>query len=94
MARRDNVTMELPGIARRRGRPATGKAKPASVRQAAYRRRRQEEKADPAEFVLLVTKYPALLSLTADQIRAIRAIPVHLARDFYAGRLLALEFKA
>jgi len=40
MARRDAQTMELPGIPKRRGRPATGKAKTAAQRMREYRRRK------------------------------------------------------
>jgi len=41
MARRDTLTMELPGVPKRRGRPATGKAKTGAQRQAAYRQRQK-----------------------------------------------------
>lgn len=41
MARRDSLTMELPGLKRRVGRPATGKAKSNAQRQAAYRTRQR-----------------------------------------------------
>lgn len=37
--RKDEVTMELPGVAKRRGRPATGKAATGANRMAAYRAR-------------------------------------------------------
>jgi phage-related tail fiber protein len=37
--RKDEVTMELPGVAKRRGRPATGKAATGASRMAAYRAR-------------------------------------------------------
>lgn len=37
--KRDKVTATLPGVAAKRGRPATGKAKTAAERQAAYRQR-------------------------------------------------------
>lgn len=43
MARRDSLTMELPGLKRRVGRPATGKAKTNAQRQAAHRARRAIE---------------------------------------------------
>jgi len=39
MARQDDLTMELPGIKRRVGRPSTGKAKSGAKRQAQYRER-------------------------------------------------------
>jgi len=39
MARRDNLTMELPGIKKRPGRPATGKAKTGAQRMREYRAR-------------------------------------------------------
>lgn len=35
-----DATMTLPGVARRRGRPATGKAKTAAQRMREYRQRR------------------------------------------------------
>lgn len=37
--RKDDVTMELPGVVKRRGRPPTGKAMSAAERQAARRAR-------------------------------------------------------
>ncbi len=37
--RKDDVTAELPGVPKRRGRPATGKAMTAAQRQAARRAR-------------------------------------------------------
>jgi len=36
---KDVMTMELPGVSRRRGRPATGKAKTGAQRQRAFRNR-------------------------------------------------------
>lgn len=42
MARRDDLTLDLPGVARRRGRPATGKAKTGAQRQKAYRQRQKQ----------------------------------------------------
>jgi len=42
MARKDNVTVELPGLPPRRGRPATGKAKSGAERQRAYRKKLRE----------------------------------------------------
>ena len=44
MARKDNgLTLELPGIARRRGRPCTGNALTGAQRQKAYRARLRAE---------------------------------------------------
>jgi len=41
MARKDNgLTMELPGVPKRRGRPSTGKAMSNAERQKAFRQRR------------------------------------------------------
>lgn len=37
MARKDDVTTELPGVPKRPGRPSTGKAKSGAERMAAYR---------------------------------------------------------
>lgn len=37
--RKDDVTAELPGLPKRRGRPPTGKAMSAAERQKAYRKR-------------------------------------------------------
>jgi hypothetical protein len=46
MARKDNgLTLELPGITKRRGRPSTGKAKTGAQRQAAYRAKRMSVEA-------------------------------------------------
>lgn len=58
MARKDNgQTLELPGIARRRGRPSTGKAKTGKQRTAEYRARLRAEHAEQqAEFPSRVTK--------------------------------------
>lgn len=42
MTRKDDVTQELPGVPRRRGRPPTGTAKSGASRQAAYRQRLKE----------------------------------------------------
>lgn len=39
MTRKDDVTMELPGVAKRRGRPPSGKAASGASRMAAYRAR-------------------------------------------------------
>ena len=39
MARKDDVTAELPGVAKRPGRPPTGKALSGAERMAAYRAR-------------------------------------------------------
>lgn len=39
MTRKDDVTMELPGVVKRRGRPPTGKASSGASRMAAYRAR-------------------------------------------------------
>lgn len=39
--RKDDRTAELPGVPRRRGRPATGKAMSGAARQAAYRERQK-----------------------------------------------------
>lgn len=47
MARRDSLTMELPGLKRRVGRPATGKAKTGAQRQAAYLKRKKAELSSP-----------------------------------------------
>jgi hypothetical protein len=47
------ATMTLPGVARRRGRPATGKAKTAAQRMREYRQRRQDQS---NEFPSRVTK--------------------------------------
>jgi hypothetical protein len=41
MARKDDLTLDLPGIARRVGRPCTGKAKTGAQRQAAYMARKR-----------------------------------------------------
>lgn len=41
--RKDDLTAELPGVPRRRGRPPTGKAKDGAARQAEYRARKQAE---------------------------------------------------
>lgn len=60
MARKDNgLTLELPGIARRRGRPSTGKALSGAQRQKAYRARLRAEYLDAKrhpEFPSPVTK--------------------------------------
>jgi len=40
--RKDDVTAELPGVPRRRGRPPTGKALSGAARQAAYRERQKQ----------------------------------------------------
>lgn len=39
MARRDNLTLELPRIPRRRGRPSTGKAMTGAERSRRFRKR-------------------------------------------------------
>lgn len=39
MARKDDVTAELPGVPKRRGRPSTGKAMTGAERMAEYRAR-------------------------------------------------------
>ena len=54
MARRDDLTMELPGVVRRRGRPATGKAKSGAERTRKWRAGKTYAK--DAEFASHVTK--------------------------------------
>lgn len=46
MARKDDVTMELPGIKKRPGRPRTGKAKSDAARAKAYRQRKAAKEAE------------------------------------------------
>lgn len=41
--RKDDVTAELPGVTRRRGRPSTGKAMTDAERQKAYRKRLKDQ---------------------------------------------------
>jgi hypothetical protein len=41
--RKDDLTAELPGVPKRRGRPPTGKAKDGAARMAAYRKRKKAE---------------------------------------------------
>ena len=59
MARRDDRTMELPGVAKRRGRRPTGKAKTGAQRQKEYRKRRALVPAGEA--------MPATIKRLADQ---------------------------
>lgn len=58
MATKDNgLTLELPGIARRRGRPSTGKAKTGAQRTREYRARlRADHEQQRSEFPSHVTK--------------------------------------
>ena len=60
MARKDDVTLELPGIARRRGRPATGKALSGKQRQASYREKLRESGRDQVTVVLSLDLIAAL----------------------------------
>jgi hypothetical protein len=48
--RKDDVTAELPGVPRRRGRPPTGKAKTPAQRQAARRARLEAEGVEVVTF--------------------------------------------
>lgn len=57
MARKDDVTMDLPGVARRRGRPPTGKAKSAAQRK---REQRARERAEGVAVPLTVKVSPKL----------------------------------
>lgn len=41
--KKDNNTAELPGIPKKRGRPATGKAKTSAERQAEFRAKKKAE---------------------------------------------------
>lgn len=59
MVRKDDLTMELPGIARRVGRPCTGNAKSGAQRQKEYRQRHA--------IVPAGEKIPATIKRLADQ---------------------------
>ena len=65
MARRDDLTLTLPGIPGRPGRPSSGQAKSAAVRQAAYRAR--------VNLFISRAGVPPLESLSEDQRAALVA---------------------
>lgn len=52
MARKDDVTMELPGVAKRQGRPATGNAMTPAQRMKAMRDRKKAEGREQVSFFL------------------------------------------
>lgn len=60
MARKDDVTMELPGVAKRRGRPPTGKALSPAERMKAMRDRKRDEGLEQVSFFLSKDEADAL----------------------------------
>lgn len=79
MARRDELTLDLPGVARRRGRPASGKAQTPAQRQAAYRKRLQ---AIPREV------YDAAWDAVKQAIRGDSALTIEQARAVYQAEVV------
>lgn len=79
MARRDDLTLDLPGVARRRGRPASGKAQTSAQRQAAYRKRLQ---AIPREV------YDAAWDAVKQAIRGDSALTIEQARAVYQAEVV------
>lgn len=65
--RKDNLTVELPGLPGRPGRPPTGKAKSGADRQAAYRAKKRAEGFAPTTVVLSAEVLDALNGYVARQ---------------------------
>jgi hypothetical protein len=60
VARKDDVTMELPGVAKRQGRPVTGKAMTAAERMKAMRERKKADGLEQVAFFLSKDEADAL----------------------------------
>lgn len=65
--RKDDVTEELPGVPRRRGRPRSGNALSGAARQAAYRERQKQTGREEVTAFLSVDVADALRSYVARQ---------------------------
>lgn len=65
--RKDNRTIELPGVPRRRGRPTTGKALSGGARQAAYRERQKQAGLEEVSAFLSTDVAAALRAYVARQ---------------------------
>jgi len=60
MARKDDVTMELPGVGKRRGRPPTGNASTPAERMRALRAKAKAEGREQVSFFLSADEASAL----------------------------------